>query len=246
MGPRFDKTYDDVTGRLPQRVAGWVDLLRPSYRAPYGGPLNGQERRAELLRALARSIRFDRVLETGTYRGTSTALLRRVFRAPVASVDSNPRFAGYSSGRFVLRRGVTVDRGDSRAFLAGAAAGSGAADEAVFVYLDAHWQADLPLWTELAIVQSGWSRAVVLVDDFEVPGDAGYGWDDYGPGQQLSERNLPEETLAGWSLFYPSAPSELETGYRRGCCVLASPALAARAAVAELRFARVLGRTPSP
>ena len=64
-----------------------------------------------------------------------------------------------------------------------------------------------------------------MIDDFEVPGDPGYGFDDYGPGKRLTAQYLPDEDLAGWRRFYPSLPSSEETGARRGSCVLVGPDL---------------------
>jgi hypothetical protein len=59
-----------------------------------------------------------------------------------------------------------------------------------------------------------------VIDDFEVPGDPGYGFDDYGPGRCLTAAILPEEVMAGRSALYPSVPSAEETGARRGCVVI--------------------------
>ena len=64
-----------------------------------------------------------------------------------------------------------------------------------FVYLDAHWAEELPLAEELCIVASAWTRCVVMVDDFQVPGDSGYAYDDYGPGLALTEDYLPASIL---------------------------------------------------
>ncbi|HWW53855.1 MAG TPA: hypothetical protein VNY84_08800, partial [Acidimicrobiales bacterium] len=60
------------------------------------------------------------------------------------------------------------------------------------------------------------------------------------PSLPLSEDRLPFAVLGGWSLFYPSAGAAAETGAKRGCCVLASPAVAAAAAVPSLRLSRVI------
>jgi hypothetical protein len=93
-----------------------------------------------------------------------------------------------------------------------------------FIYLDAHWEEDLPLREELEIIREAWDRAIVMIDDFAVPGDPGYGYDDYGSGKALEQDYLPP--MPGWSLCYPAVPSAEETGERRGCSVLLSPALA--------------------
>jgi hypothetical protein len=58
-----------------------------------------------------------------------------------------------------------------------------------------------------------------------VEGDAGYRFDDYGPGKRLDVGLLPAHALTGWGLYFPLASSRDEGGARRGCCVLSSPAL---------------------
>jgi predicted O-methyltransferase YrrM len=221
-------------------VLGRIDLLRPSLREPWGGPLNGQERRREIVRELARAVEFDRVLETGTYRGSSTQFFATVFGAPVETVESNRRFFAYSRLRLRRCSQVRVSFGDSRTFLSRLAARESAQNETVFIYLDAHWEEDLPLAEELRIICSSWSRCVVMIDDFQVSGDSGYEYDDYGPGKALVEDYLPAAALEAWLLMYPTAPSEHETGARRGCCVLTSPILAEKARVLGLRPSRVL------
>jgi hypothetical protein len=230
----LETAYSRVTTRLPPDLAGRIDLLRPSWRDSWGGPLNGQLRRRDLVRDLARTIEFDQVIETGTYRGTTTEFLSAVFGAPTISVEANPRLFSYSSRRLAARSDVTVEFGDSRAALQRAA--GDAAGKTVFAYLDAHWEEDLPLAEELEIIASNWSHAVVMIDDFQVPSDEGYAYDDYGPGKALTPDYLPVGALADWSLLYPSAASEEETGARRGCCVLASSAMSRVVQIPSLRL----------
>jgi predicted O-methyltransferase YrrM len=235
MHKLFEKAYRGLTKQLPPKVAAAFDLQRPSFAAAWGGPLNGQEHRRAIVRALAKAIPFDRVLETGTYRGTSTEFFAAVFGTPVDTVEGNPRYFHYTARRLSAQPKVTVHLGDSRGFLRQL---SGTGGETVFIYLDAHWEEDLPLREELEIIMATWPRAVVMVDDFQVPGDPGYTYDDYGPGKALVEDYLPP--MPGWALLYPSIGSAQETGARRGSCVLVSPALVEAAQVAELRAARTL------
>lgn len=209
--------------RLPPEFASRLDQLRPKFAVSWGGPLNGQQGRRDLVRQIAKSMHFDRVIETGTHLGTSAAFFADVFGSPVHTVESEPRFFLYSQRRFKDRADIHVSQGDSREFLRTMRQ---AADETVFFYLDAHWEEDLPLAEELRIIAADWTSAVVMIDDFEVPHDPGYAFDDYGPGRRLCVDYLPADALIGWSIFYPTVPSEVETGARRGCCVLVSPALA--------------------
>lgn len=222
MNRYLERAYHEFMQRIPGEAAGRVDLLRPSFRASWGGPLNGQERRREVVRELARAVEFDLVIETGTYRGTSTEFFRDVFGVPVETVEGSPRFHAYSSRRLAFDSQVRVTLGDSRPFLRQLA--STQSDRTVFIYLDAHWEEDLPLREELEIILSGWRRAVVMIDDFKVPDDPGYRYDDYGSGKALEAEYLP--ALPGWALLYPAAQSTEETGAKRGSCVLMSPTLA--------------------
>ena len=236
----FEATYARATGLLPAHLAGRIDYLRPSYRERYGGPLNGQQRRQEIVRQLARAIPFEAVLETGTLRGSATEFFASVFRKPVWTVENDPRFVEYSRRRFARNPAVNVELGDSRRFLERFLDESEGSEGILFVYLDAHWQEDLPLAEELSIIARAGRPSVVMVDDFQVPDDSGYRYDDYGPGKALVEDYLPVSLLHGWALMYPTVRSEEETGARRGCCVLASPGLIEQAQVPGLATARIL------
>jgi hypothetical protein len=76
------------------------------------------------------------------------------------------------------------------------------------------------------------------VDDFQVPGDSGYGYDDYGPGKALTlDYVRPLRDQYGLRVYFPSAPAADETGACRGCAVFVSdPGLASRVVeIPELR-----------
>jgi hypothetical protein len=75
---------------------------------------------------------------------------------------------------------------------------------------------------EILLIHGGWSDWVMMIDDFEVPGDHGYGYDDYGSEGRLNLSYLPLDRMRDTSIFFPAAPSKTETGYRRGCVILSS------------------------
>jgi hypothetical protein len=207
-------------------LLGLFDLLDPRVRGSLGSPLNGQRRRSEIVIEMSTSLDFDRALETGTYRGSSTRFLSDVVGGPVTTVESNPRFYVFSRLRLYLEPAVRMVLGDSRAFLRDEAAKPAAASETILIYLDSHWHDDLPLREELQIIAKAWPRGVVMIDDFQVPGDPGYGYDDYGPGKVLNEDYLPAADLGGWQLLWPKASSDEETGHKRGTAILAGPDVA--------------------
>jgi hypothetical protein len=93
-------------------------------------------------------------------------------------------------------------------------------EKAGFVYLDAHWNADLPLADELDVVFNYWPAAVIMIDDFQVPDDVGYSYDDYGQGKALTAAYIaPAVTNHFLQTLYPAAGSTEESGARRGSVV---------------------------
>jgi hypothetical protein len=66
---------------------------------------------------------------------------------------------------------------------------------------------------------------VVMVDDFRVPDDPGYGYDDFGSGKALDQSYIaPTVEAHRLGVLYPALRSVEETGLRRGCAVLANEA----------------------
>lgn len=231
--------------RLPAHVAGRLDYMNPSLGRYARGPMNGQRERQLITRQLFESIPFDGVLETGTFRGTTTEYLALLSTLPVATVEAVPRYYHHARLRLQYLSEVTVELGDSRAFLQRRAE-SPQRPERPFFYLDAHWYDDLPLADELRIIAASWQDAVVMIDDFRVPDDKGYGYDDYGQGRSLEESYLPMDVLGGWTILYPAAHSSVETGARQGSVVLLSPSLEAHAAdLSRLRPSSVSTRGSS-
>ncbi|MFC4948442.1 hypothetical protein [Pseudonocardia sp. GCM10023141] len=221
MAP-LERWYDTIVA-APPRLGAWLDDRRPALRDPWGGPLNGQPKRQQIVRDLHAAIGFEHVVETGTHRGSSTAFFAVVCGVPVSTVELIPRLAAYCRRRLAVHAEVAVTCGDSRRFLRDLAARPQARQETALFYLDAHGDDDLPLAEELEIIAESWANAVVMIDDFEVPTDPGYGYDNHGPGKALTLAYLPR--LPGWRTFFPAASAAEEAGARRGCVVLASPSL---------------------
>jgi hypothetical protein len=99
----------------------------------------------------------------------------------------------------------------------------GFANHVVFFYFNADWNDDLPLLEELNIVFVRCPSAVVMIDDFRVPGDPDYGYDDYGFGKALTGDYISAVVAKrGLVAHYPSAPGSAESGSRRGCVVLSN------------------------
>ena len=228
------------TIRMVQQTIGMVEYIRSPDRGAGWGPFNGQTARQALFVDLIAKTRPHAIVETGTFLGTTTELMSRT-GLPVFSIESHPRSYGFARARFLRTRNVKLLHGDSRTGLRRLFDGAlhPFADLAVFFYLDAHWNDDLPLAEEIDIVFNRCPLAVVMIDDFEVPSDPGYGFDDYGPGKGLvSDYISPVISAHQLRTFYPSTPSVADHPstpmaaaglaapgrLRRGCVVLAKEA----------------------
>ena len=213
--------------RFRRMVRGACDYRwRPEFRDPWGGPFNDQAARVALFRSLLEAFHPWAIVETGAFRGTTTEFFART-GLPVFSAEADAYAFGFSWMRMRPYRNATVLHGDSRAVLRKCLAGPAwlAHGSNPFFYLDAHWRDDLPLAEEIDIVFGRCPDAIVMIDDYAVPGDAGYAYDDYGPGKALDMAYIaPAVHAHKLAAFHPSTPSARETGARRGCIVLVGAA----------------------
>lgn len=188
---------------------------------------NGQRHRKLIFHELLNAFNFEAILETGTWIGNTTGYMATESALPVHTCEINPRFHTLARMRLQGMARIDFTLADSRSFLQ-TISRTDVAAKRVFVYLDAHWYDDLPLREEIEIISGAWQEYVIMVDDFEVPSDSGYGYDRYEKHNVLSMEFFAD-TFARCGLipFFPSLPSAEETGARRGCVVLAGGGRAA-------------------
>jgi hypothetical protein len=212
---------------LPTFVVARIDYhLRPHVRDSWGGAFNGQCGRQQIFIDLLSAFSFTHIVETGTFKGTTTEYLARESRLPVFTVEANPKVHQFAKLRFRRYPQIRLFLGDSRLFLRRLPTLLPPSVCRPFFYLDAHWQLDLPLLEELEMVLGKYPECVIMIDDFKVPGDSGYRFDDYGEGRALcSEYLAPVFETLNPAVAYPLLPSSRESGGKRGCIVLVSPAL---------------------
>jgi hypothetical protein len=205
-------------------VLGAMDFyFRPGLRTSWGGPFNGQDARRLLFEEIFSGIRFGAIIETGTFRGTTTEYLHKTTGLPVYTVELQQRYYGYASARFAFRRRVHVYCEDSRMFLNRIVEQlDQLGNPNVFFYLDAHWGGQPPLRQELEAIFGRFESAVVMIDDFQVPHDPAYAYDVYSDGTALNLRHIADlASVTGIATFFPRAKAADETGLKRGCVVLA-------------------------
>jgi hypothetical protein len=209
---------------LPQALVGRVEYhLEPERLDSWGGPFNGQCFRQLIFIDLMRVCRFEAIVETGTFRGSTTLFLSHNSNGvPVYSCEINPRFFELARRRLRALPNLHLYNLNSRDFLSGLSLPK---EAGIFFYLDAHWLDNLPLADESEFVIRNFDTFAIMIDDFEVPDDPGYKFDDYGPGKRLSLRDFPFHKDSRLKTYFPSRPASQESGIRRGCTVLVSPNL---------------------
>jgi len=209
---------------LPQSFMGAMDYYRnPGAMDRLGGPFNGQCFRQMIFIDLMRACKFDAIVETGTYHGSTTLFLAvNSGGAAVYTFEINTRSFELAKRRLRAIPNIHMDNTDSRKALSTIDLPS---NGCTFFYLDAHWMEDLPLTEETELIARKLQDFVIMIDDFQVPNDPGYGYDDYGPGKRLSLRDFPFDSDPRFVPYFPARHSTEESGGRRGCIILASPNL---------------------
>jgi hypothetical protein len=208
-------------GALETAIGYLIDPARFTDSQGDGGmQFNGQRCRALLFNALLDVFQCESIIETGTYLGNTTRYMADTSSVPVYSCEINPAFFAIANKELTGTEAVNLFFGDSRAFLDDLVSRRVHQKPSLF-YLDAHWNHDLPLMGEIEIIMRNWDEFVLMIDDFQVPHDDGYGFDDYGPGKRFTLRDFkPAFESSGLVTFFPNAPSAEETGHRRGCVIL--------------------------
>src|ERR1700730_1995815 len=214
-----------LAAQAAQRCAAKLDFDAHPAMDVWGGAFHGQERRDTLFAQLLQELTIVTIVETGTFRGTTTAYMAKT-GLPIFSCELRPRYFHYSSLRLAHIPNIRLVPAASRRFLRELLDENLLPPGPALFYLDAHWEHDLPVWEEVDQIFSRHPSPVVMVDDFRVPTDSGFAYDDYGKGKCLSVTDLHEAVTARPSMFFPKHASAHETGARRGCVVLAQGDLA--------------------
>jgi hypothetical protein len=210
-----------VARHLPDSFLGRIEYYRhPELLDHWGGPFNGQCFRQLMYLDTALSCKFEAIIETGAFRGSTTLFLaRNSGGAPVYSCERSPRYFEFARLRLRGIPNVFLFRSDSRKFINGL---SISPETRAFFYLDAHWSDEPPLREELDIILGRFKSFVIMIDDFEVPNEPSYGFDEYGIGKRLSLKDFPLHRDNRIACYFPSRPPSQESGLKRGAVVLAS------------------------
>ena len=218
----FRRKYKDLSSRV-KTLEFVVDCLinRPTWIDSERVGFNGQKHRKQIFQDLLNAFNFDAILETGTWIGETTGYMANTSNLPVQTCELNDRLSSLAKMRLQDHPNITFSVNDSRGFLKDIAK-TDVVSKRVFFYLDAHGDKDLPLKGELEIICSSWKEFVIMIDDFQVPGDDGYGYDSYEKDNSLSLKVFSRVfSDNGLVPYFPFLSSSDETGAKRGSVILA-------------------------
>lgn len=204
-------------------------------------PFNGQARRFVSLSAIATSLQPTHVIETGTYLGSSTPYLASFATTAAHTIEIDQHVAERARRRFALNHaslGIDLILGDSATCIARLLASIPSDGTRVLAYLDAHWLDQIPTASEISALDDWGGIWAAVIDDFQVDGDEGYGFDRYAD-VVIGAGIVP--SIPGLQIWVPAEPSQRETGARRGTGYLFSESalpFVAEHALAGLRRVR--------
>jgi hypothetical protein len=220
----FYKNYVRAMSRLSALEMAFDYVLKnPEYIDESGWAFNGQKHRQKIFCELAFGLQFASVFETGTFMGNTTGFMRKRVDCPVITCEISSTFQTVAISRLRKMNGITFMLGDSRKFLFDSLSKSTLlkSKSPLFFYLDAHWHDDLPLFEEIEIIGKFSRESVIMIDDFAVPGDSDYNFDNYGHGKSLDIETFGSCFInQGFRIYFPSISGNEETGGKRGCVIL--------------------------
>lgn len=152
LGRRLEEAGSEFLASFGYAAAAEIDGLNEALLNSWGGPFNGQDRRRELFWRLVRDASVEVIVETGTFRATTTEHIAQTFSGPIYTCETNRRYFEYSMKRLAPYPHVHIEQIDSRLFLAHLLETAAVSDRVVLFYLDAHWNGDLPVLEELALI----------------------------------------------------------------------------------------------
>jgi hypothetical protein len=185
------------------------------------GPLNGQSGRQEMVKKIINGWQPSAIVETGTYTGITSEWLAKITKVQIYTCENNKKFYSQAASRLSQYKNIALFLSDSRKMLNDISVSS-LSKQRVLFYLDAHWDADLPLQDEISIILRAFNDPVILIDDFRVPFDFGYKYDKYGPNKILNLSLLKECVNEQFYIAFPKLNSSQETGEKRGCALIAN------------------------
>ena len=185
-------------------------------------PMNGQRTRLRTSFLLSQLVKPSIAIESGSYLGTTTQYLVSLVSEKTYSIEVNAEFAAVAKARLesdIHSGRIEIVDGDSAVEMPRILGGLDSKSHTVFAYLDAHWLEHIPLRDEVQALLEWGGDFVAVVDDFYIPSDLGYGYDQYR-NHRVDISHIPNSDKI--SVWVPEDDSSTESGAHRGTAYIVS------------------------
>ncbi|MBI3589579.1 MAG: hypothetical protein HY093_04190 [Candidatus Liptonbacteria bacterium] len=193
-----------ATKHFPARAARF---LTPPSLKKYGEPFHGDKKWQALVEVF-KNLPLTSCVETGTFLGDTTLYLSKIFPAlSIYTIELSREYYRESARRFLSSKNIVLLKDSSPKALHKLIQTS-CLGNFPLVFLDAHWYDYWPILDELNELQS-LPRAVIMIDDFEVPGKPWFEYDIYYEGKKILKNDLSfiEPTLNdNYHILFPAYP----------------------------------------
>jgi predicted O-methyltransferase YrrM len=191
-------------------------------------PMNGQRNRLRVSYYLASILKPTHAIETGTYLGTTTQYLSSMVSEKTFSIEINKKSLEISKKRLkneIVSGSIELILGNSKIEMEKVLKTLDPNKHRILVYLDAHWLDYVPLKAEIQSLLDWNGLFIAIIDDFMIPTDVGYGFDQYKNDRiDISQIPISEKI----SIWIPSESAFSESGARRGTAYLIHNKLSAQ------------------
>jgi hypothetical protein len=165
-------------------------LLTNSNLSPHL-PLHGDTISIKTFKLMVDTCKIDCIIETGTYKGFTTAFFARNFpNIPIYTCEIEEFNYKKAKENLKIYKNVKVFNKSSPEFIE-MLIEKKLIGKKPFFYLDAHWLDDWPLEEELRIIFNKLKSSIVLIDDFKVPERKDFAFDKYNGKECSLERVFP-------------------------------------------------------
>jgi hypothetical protein len=206
--------YSDIGRRVEQIETYLAEVANDKKLEWEKNYLNGQYYRRKIISELLNKINFDFIIETGTEYGFSTAYFS-TFGKKVFSIEKSKILFSLAKKKLGDFTNIHLILNDSKNIKKILNQYEIDKKSKVFFYLDAHSENDYPILEELEFITSSYQKNLIIIDDFQVPSDDGYGFDSFN-GRKLNIKLISKSLIGKNFIYFPKISSTIETGRLRG------------------------------
>jgi len=176
-------------------------------------PFNGDHFIEKEILQLRDRFGINTAIETGTCFGSTTKFLARHFQK-VFSIEINTAYLEIARILIGDLQNVQTFQGASELVLGEIISAKISDTDRLLFFLDAHWDTHCPLPDELRIIAEHKLKPVIVIHDFQVPGQPGLAFDSYS-GQPFTFDWLKDRFDAiygeeGYGYYYNSEEESTE------------------------------------